>query len=115
MVERVVVDVAVIVVVRDVVVLTVLVLTVLLDVVVEETNTPMHTYWWLASPSDPALPSPNKSMPKFQTQLKGKPKKGPKVVPSRLSAAFAAPKHSAESATSLRPAEAQLRPASSRV
>jgi hypothetical protein len=97
------------------VVLAVVVLAVLLDVVVEETNTPMQTYWSLAWPSEPALPSPKKSMPAFQTQLKEKPAKGPKVAPPRLSAAFAAPKHSMESATSLRPAEAQLRPASSRV
>ena len=87
----------------------------LLDVVVEETNTPMQTYWSEATPSEPALPSPKASKPSFQTQLWAKPGKGPKVEPPRPSAVFAAPKHSVESPTSARPAEAQLRPASSRV
>jgi hypothetical protein len=87
----------------------------LLNVVVEETKTPMQTYWSVPTPSEPALPSPKASKPPFQTQLWAKPGKGPKVEPPRPSALFAAPKHSVESATSVRPAEAQLRPASSRV
>lgn len=86
-----------------------------LDEVVEETNTPMHTYCSLVTPSEPALPSPKRSMPEFQTQLKAKPPKGPKVAPPRPRNDFAAPKHSVESPMSLRPAEAQLRPASSKV
>jgi len=101
--------------VESVCVVTVALVTELLDVVVEETNTPMQTYWSEVAPSDPALPSPKVSMPFFQTQLWAKPTKGPNVVPPRPNAALAAPKHSVESAMSVRPAEAQLRPASSRV
>jgi len=87
----------------------------LLAEVVVGTNTPMQTYWSEVAPSEPALPSPKASKPLFHTQLWAKPENGPKVVPTRLSALIAAPKHSVESAMSVRPAEAQLRPASSRV
>jgi hypothetical protein len=66
----------------------------LLDVVVEETKTPMQTYWSEATPSEPALPSPKASKPFFQTQLWTKLGNGPKVKFPRSSAVFAAPKHS---------------------
>jgi hypothetical protein len=88
----------------------------LLTEVVEEMNVPMQIYWSLITPSVPVLPSPKASKPPFQTQLCGKAGKGPSVLEgTRPNAATAAPKHSVLSPMSWRPAEAQLRPASSRV